>query len=392
MKHAILLTFFSFALSNIYSQGIEFVHVKWQEALEMAKENNQLLFVDSYTTWCGPCKRMSKHEFVKAEVGEVYNANFVNLKLDMESKNGRIFDSKYPVSAYPTMFFLDGEGNVVKKVKGGKKGDQLVAMANAVIKSYDTSGQFQEKYDAGDRSYDVVYDLVVALNKANKPSLKISNDYLMSNPEITDEQQMKFYHAAVVDSDSKIFDNMVKNRSRLIEIVGEEAFDKKVKSACMNTVTKAIQYETISLLDEAVLKSKYLTNGAEEFALEAKMKYASDMRDAEMYTEVANDLANKYLKNDPEKIDNLINITNKYFGANEELLKMSKSIAKKYYKKSKSDQSILSYAKVLIQSEDYDDAEKVLTKEIKAGKKEGKQVKTLEMLLKLVQTKKEKKQ
>lgn len=48
---------------NSQGQGIEFFHGTWEEALEQAQIQDKVIFVDAYTTWCGPCKRMSKNVF-----------------------------------------------------------------------------------------------------------------------------------------------------------------------------------------------------------------------------------------------------------------------------------------------------------------------------------------
>ena len=388
MTKSIFTIFFAVISFTLIGQGIDFVHITWQEALNQAKQENKLLFVDSYAEWCGPCKRMAKHEFVKPEVGEVYNSNFVNLKLDMETPNGRTFDSKYPVSAYPTMFFLNGEGEIIKKVKGGKKADQLISMAKTVLKSYDTSGQFKEKYDAGDRSYEVVYSYVEALNKASKPSLKISNDYLKSNPEITEDEKSKFYFIATVDADSKIFEKMAKNKNAIIKLVTEKEYNRKVKSACINTVKKAIEYETESLLDEAVEKAKKnITQDGDVFALECKLKYYSNIKNNEEYGSAAKSASKAYLKNDPAKLKSLISEIQKKFSKDGKLIKESVDYSKKFYKKSKTEESVMVYAKSLMLVEKYDDAIDIINKGIKEAKKNGTATRSLDLLLKVVEKK-----
>lgn len=388
MTKSIFTIFFSFISFALFSQGIEFVQIKWQEALEKAKQENKLLFVDSYAQWCGPCKRMAKYEFVKPEVGDIYNSNFVNLKLDMETKNGRTFDSKYPVSAYPTMFFLNGDGEVVKKVKGGKKAQQLISMAQSVLKSYDTSGQFKEKYDEGDRSYEVVYNYVEALNKASKPSLKISNDYLKSNPDITEEQKLKFFFVATVDADSKIFDKMAKNKNDIIKLVTEKSFNRKVRNACQNTVVKAIEFETEDLLKEAVEKSKHLTEGGDIFALECKLKYYSNIKNIEAYGDAAKSVSKLYLKSEPKKLKPLIAEMQKRFKKDNQIIKQSVELAKKYYKKTKSTESTIVYAKSLVLVDNYDKATSILNKGIEEAKKNGEATRPLEVLLDAVEKKK----
>ncbi len=385
MTKSIFTVFFAIISFSIVGQGIEFVEVTWQEAVELAKQENKLLFVDSYAKWCGPCKRMAREEFVKPEVGDVYNSNFINLKLDMETKNGRTFDSKYPVTAYPTMFFLNGEGEVVKKVRGGKKSAQLISMAKTVLKSYDTSGQFKEKYDAGDRSYEVVYNYVEALNKASKPSLKISNDYLKSDPEITEEQRLKFLFIATVDADSKIFEKMTKSKKDIIQLVSEKKFNKKVESACHNTVVKAIEYETESLLEEAVEKSKFLTKDKELFGLKCKLKYYSNIKNSKAYGDAAKDISKIFLKQDPSKMKTLIIDIQKNFKKDEKLIKQSVDYAKKYHKKTKSLESTMVYAKSLMLVKKYDDAVDLLNKSIKEATEKGESTRSLEMLLKAVE-------
>lgn len=87
-----------------FAQGIEFFHGTWEEVKAKAKEADKLVFVDAYTTWCGPCKRMAANIFPLPEVGEFYNANFINYKLDMEKGEGPDFARKYGVRAIPPLY------------------------------------------------------------------------------------------------------------------------------------------------------------------------------------------------------------------------------------------------------------------------------------------------
>ena len=53
---------------SVNAQGIEFEKGAWEEVLAKAKAEDKLMFVDSYTTWCGPCKKLSKHVFPNEKV------------------------------------------------------------------------------------------------------------------------------------------------------------------------------------------------------------------------------------------------------------------------------------------------------------------------------------
>ena len=115
-----LISFSGFAQEE---EGIRFEDVDSLEAaLKLAKEQNKLVFMDCYTTWCGPCVHLTKNIFPIKEVGDFYNANFINVKFDMEKDAGIGIAKKYHVRAYPTLLFLDANGEVVHKHLGA--GDQ----------------------------------------------------------------------------------------------------------------------------------------------------------------------------------------------------------------------------------------------------------------------------
>lgn len=108
----VLLGFLSPFLS--IAQGIDFNKDKnWAEILALAEKENKLIFVDVYTDWCGPCKVMDKEVFPLKKVGDVYNGNFINYKINAEKGEGINFAKKYNVQVYPNYLFLNPQGILV---------------------------------------------------------------------------------------------------------------------------------------------------------------------------------------------------------------------------------------------------------------------------------------
>ena len=91
MRKILILCLIVCSLSRLEAQeqGVQFQELTFQEALNKAKAENKLVFVDCYTSWCGPCKYMLNNVFVLPEVGEFFNEHFVNVKYDMEQGEGR---------------------------------------------------------------------------------------------------------------------------------------------------------------------------------------------------------------------------------------------------------------------------------------------------------------
>lgn len=130
-KLFLLLAFFvSVELNAQSTDGIVFNHSNWAQILQKAKAENKIIFMDAYTSWCGPCKQMQARVFPDKKLGDYFNQNFINVKIDMEEGEGPNIGAKYPVRGYPTLFFIDPKtGKIVNQALGYRNAEQLLELA-----------------------------------------------------------------------------------------------------------------------------------------------------------------------------------------------------------------------------------------------------------------------
>lgn len=363
------------------AQGIEFFDGTWEEVLAESKKQGKPIFVDAFTTWCGPCKAMAKNTFTKEEVGAFFNKNFISVKFDMEKKEGVKFGHKYPVKAYPTLYFINDKGDVLKKVVGGQKPAGLIDNAKKAMKADDRSGDYEEAYLAGNRDYDLVYGYVKALSDVGKPTLKISNDYLASNPEISEEQRLKFLFVSAVEADSKIFEEVLQNKEAIKPIVGNDVFMAKITSACTKTINKAIEYEFEDLMTDAIGKAKTVLpkNEFNDFAFKSKLDYYDSFNQDAMYFNTAKDYVKAAGKKNDEVLSFVASKVCAKLKEDEKAIKQAKKWAKQAYKIDDSQSNFNVYCQALISAMEYDAALDMIQKELDKKKTKYKKA-TLEQL------------
>jgi thioredoxin-related protein len=389
MSSKITLVFiFTISVLGLQAQGIEFFQGSWKDALAKAKSEDKLLFVDAYAKWCGPCKAMAKNVFTQQKVGDFYNANFINLKLDMEETDGVTFGHKYPVAAYPTLFFLDGEGKMIKKVTGGQQPDGLIVQGEDALKKNDKSGKYEEKYMAGDRSFDLMLNYIKALNAAGKPSLKISNEYLNSNPAITENQKLTFILEAAVDADSKLFEQVMINKSKMVSLLSQKTYEEKCLAACQVSVTKAIEYEMESLLTETIEKAKKtFPDGAEAFSAKANMQFYKAFKNENKYISAYKSLAKK-ADGDLAMLKYIIQDVVKNFKENPKMVSDATDYAEKVFEKMEDTESLNVYCSLLILNKEVDKAIKIVTTAKEKAEKSGQDLSNYDGLLNYLNSKK----
>jgi len=379
----------AFILTSLcsFSQGIDFYEGTYQEAFKLAEKQDKLVFVDAYAEWCGPCKRMAATTFKDTEVGSFFNEQFINLKIDMEKGQGLTFRNEYPVSAFPTLLFIDGAGEVVHKAVGGKKTADFLQLGQLALRKFDNSDKYAKLYEEGNRDFDLMIKYVQSLNKVEKPSLKISNEYLRSKPAISDQQMAEFLYEATTHADSRIFDMMVDHKSQIIKIKGEAALAEKVEEACCKTVEKAIEFESPELLSSAKEKlKKNAKSKYKSFNVKSDMDYYLGTGDVDNYLKKSKEYVSKIIKKNPEELRKMaIDLTTE-FKDNPEALSLAGESIQKSIKLQDSAESRMTYATILIHAEQKSEALKQANQALEIAKDNGEPVKKIQGMIQYLQS------
>ncbi|MDF1698458.1 MAG: thioredoxin family protein [Saprospiraceae bacterium] len=116
----------SFAFNFVQSDNLKSV-------LKQAKQENKLVFVDIYTTWCLPCKMMDKDVFTHQETADIINKDFISYKVDAEKSNGPIISFNYDVNVFPTLLFLDSNGDILERKEGAAYHREILSLAQSAL-------------------------------------------------------------------------------------------------------------------------------------------------------------------------------------------------------------------------------------------------------------------
>jgi uncharacterized protein YyaL (SSP411 family) len=136
MRYAIISSLLFLAAISAYTQNKtrpDNSAVKWytlQDAEKLLKQSPRPLFIDTYTDWCGWCRKMDNETFSNSVIADILNNKFYPVKFNAEGKESITFlgqtfvnDGKYGNAhqlavallqgqlSYPTVVFLTSEND-----------------------------------------------------------------------------------------------------------------------------------------------------------------------------------------------------------------------------------------------------------------------------------------
>ena len=142
-----ILLFFLFSPFSFISDGIHFYEGNWNDLLKKAKSENKIIFIDTYTSWCGPCKKMSKETFTNDTIGEFFNKNFISYKIDIEKGEGPMIKELFGITVVPTLVFLDPDKKVIVKTIGYQSAKNLLALGKKSLLANKSIVDFKNEFD-----------------------------------------------------------------------------------------------------------------------------------------------------------------------------------------------------------------------------------------------------
>lgn len=173
-----------------FAQGVDFKELTMQEALALAGKEKKMIFIDFYTTWCGPCKMMSSEVFTREQVGTYFNRVFVNMKVDAEKGEGVELAKKYQVRAYPTFVVLRADGTEVYRTSGARPAEEFIDKIRKGIDPKWLPEGLARRYKKGERTPELVNEY--ALLQMETGNIELGNQVIREYfNKLSDKKRVK---------------------------------------------------------------------------------------------------------------------------------------------------------------------------------------------------------
>ncbi len=226
--------------------GVKFQHASsWQEVQAMAKAQHKFIFMDCYTTWCGPCRYMSATIFPQKAVGDNINASFISVKVQLDTTkgddaavkswyaDGHTIAEQYHVIAYPTYLFFDENGNVVHRVVGSTQTpEEFIAKADKALNPKTQYYTLLKEYTDGKKDTAFLHSLALTAGEAYdmKNANAIANEYINKLTNLYTKDNLEFISQFTQTSKDKGFGIMLNNGGKVDAVMGVGYADRTVEN------------------------------------------------------------------------------------------------------------------------------------------------------------------
>ena len=248
MKRLILFTLLiAIVVMNATAQNrsINFEQAKeWKKIVKKAKKEKKLIFVDCYTSWCGPCKMLAKDVFTNDKVADFFNANFVNAKFDMEKEaDGVVLKKQFGVNFFPTLVFVDPtSGEVLHRMVGAGSPEWLIAGGKLAIDPDNNLRSMVKRYENGERDGEFIRDYAGVLFSAytRDEAARVACEYLDPLPvdSLVMRENWQMIKRVVSDPLCPLLKRVMAEREKFYATIGRKEVDAKLEKVIYNAVDK----------------------------------------------------------------------------------------------------------------------------------------------------------
>lgn len=244
MKNIIMFAILTLTSITLVAQNreIKFETSSFEALKAKAKKENKLIFVDAYTTWCGPCKWMAKSVFTNDTVADYFNANFITTKIDMEKGEGIEFRKKYQVYCFPNLLFINGEGEVIHRRGGGMTPANFIAFAKEAQGTINTYQAFAKEYETKKTDAQFLSNYLAYLSKTCMPYDEIVANYFetQSVDQLSTRTNWNMFFNYVKSYNNKAFIYVGNNISKFYNLYTKDSVDLKLIDVLYKSGQKAV--------------------------------------------------------------------------------------------------------------------------------------------------------
>lgn len=228
------------------TEGMKFCKegTKFAEAVVQAKAEKKMVFLDCYTSWCGPCKMMARDIFPQKKVGDFMNSKFICIKIDMEKGEGPSLTQKFQVSAFPTFIIFNSDAQEIGRFLGGSDADGFI---DRVKKASIDNGSIDmdKQWEQGNRDEAFLKQYLTSLGNAYKNQRANDVAEALLDPKAesfaSDSASAMIFMRYINNPFSKAFIYTAKHPNDLKKTLGETPVDMKLQSVWRGFVRQVLK-------------------------------------------------------------------------------------------------------------------------------------------------------
>ncbi|RVU00035.1 DUF255 domain-containing protein [Mucilaginibacter limnophilus] len=318
---------FVFTVASAQDKGMHFEHnLTWAQIKAKAKAEKKYIFVDGFTTWCGPCKYMAKEIFPLEETGTFFNANFINVKAQLDTTANDSEEIKkwyqdahnlmvdYQIRAFPTYLYFNPDGELVHRALGSTNAPEFIKWAKNALNPKTQYYSMKKEYAAGKKDTAFLHALALASQQAyDEPfSSEVVNKYIATQSNLYRADIIGMLASATnktTDPGFKVFTENPEKADAFLRpgtsanivksIIGKEVLPSLIYKEG-NTYKDNIDWENV----KATLRKQYPAFG-DEIALPAQINYYKQTQNWPKFSEtVSTYLAGLGAKANPSVLNN----------------------------------------------------------------------------------------
>lgn len=295
-----LIAMFTF---NVRGEEVKFQSIGFGEAINLARKENKMVYIDCMTEWCGWCKVMDKNTFTNDEVGAMLNNNFIALKIDMEKDYGVNLAMKYHIRSFPTTLIINAAGELIYKQGGYQDAKQFVSTLTSVV-----NGEGQMKYTGISTNIDLPYPEFYKQRFKNdkkkiKTDEKAADKFLATQKDLFNE--ISWSIILTMDVDQKHEEYFITNMTKYRELYGNEV-DDKMENIIYSRTEKAIKENNETKFNEviALIDKKFNAEQAEEMKFNSKLEFYFETGSYKTFSKIMTEHLEKIEYNNAQMINN----------------------------------------------------------------------------------------
>lgn len=230
MKKIFLATILLALIAPVYGQGIVFEEISFQQALDKAGRENKYVFVDCYTSWCGPCKKMTNDVFTRKNVGDYFALRFISLKYDVEKEEEGIrLRKEHKVNAFPTYLIFNPDGTLLYQFKGAADAPKFLRNVDEAFDDGRAYNSLKKSYESAGSHKEILGDVLEQFKTVRDPQTRRAIEELssqLSDKEKTSSDYWFIYSIDLLDTiGSKNEEYLFANAERFRKNIGKEEVD-----------------------------------------------------------------------------------------------------------------------------------------------------------------------